>query len=381
MKKRILLVSNHFYPYIGGLETYVFELGKGLVKKGIDVDILTYNYGEEKLKTKETIKGMTVYRLPSKSLLGKTYSVPKFNKTYKQIKEEILNKNYSTIITNTRFFTISTIATKYANILKKKFGTKFIHIEHGNKKVTHNNFLVQMISRLYDQIFGKYTISKADLVVCISRPGIHFVERFGARNTKLIHNSIHTEKFNKTKSNLRNKLEIDNNEFVIVYVGRLIYAKGVQNLIEALHKEKNTQLIIIGDGNYKKELIKLASKNEVKTIFTGSLNEQEIKDYLNIADLFINPSYSEGLPTSVLEAGAMGMAVIATDVGGTNEIISNKTSGILIEPNNTDALKNAIKTLKNLPKDARIRMGELLKQKIKKEFDWKETINKFEEIL
>lgn len=379
--KKVLLISNHFYPYVGGLENFVLELGKGLVKKGVKVDILTYNYDKDKLKTSEKLFGMHIVRLPSKSILGKTYSLPIKNKLYKQIISELCGNKYSAVITNTRFFTISSLGAKIAKTLKKKYETQFIHIEHGNKKVTHNNFLVEICANIYDNIFGRKIMKQSDKVVCISRPGIAFVKKMGAKKTELIHNSIHTKEFAKitTDKKLRKELGISKDEFVVTYIGRLIYAKGVQDLIKSL-KQLNMCLIIIGDGNYKKELIELASKEGVKTIFTGTQEKSDIKKYLAISNIFVNPSYSEGLPTSILEAGAAGLPIIATDVGGTREIISNDDEGLLIKPQDYESLGTKILELK---KNASLRkkLGLNIKKKISKDFEWEKNIEKFYELL
>jgi glycosyltransferase involved in cell wall biosynthesis len=101
---------------------------------------------------------------------------------------------------------------------------------------------------------------------------------------------------------------------------------------------------------------------------------------LSKSDLFINPSYSEGLPTSVLEAGAVGLPVIATDVGGTKEVIINGKTGILIKEKDSEKLKEAIEFVINNSKP-RVSYAKNLNKLIKNKFDWKKIIKKWEKVL
>lgn len=372
--KRVLIMAAHFHPYKGGLENFALDLALGL-SKNIQVDILTFNLGNN--KQVEVYKGITIYRLPSKSILGNTYTLPRFNKEYKEIMKKIFSHKYNSVFTNTRFFTTSFLGMIYA----KKLKAKYIHIEHGNVHVIHKNPIVTFIAWLYDQTIGRIIFSNADIVVGISEPCSLFAKKLGAKKTITIHNSINTENFRKTLSNIRKKLGIKKEDVVIINgIGRLIYAKGLQHTIPALKGMKDVVLIIIGSGPYKSELEAEAKKNGVKTIFTGNLERSEILDYLNIADIFVNPSYSEGLPTCVLEAGAAGLPIIATDVGGTREIISTPNEGILIKPKNDKVIKEKILLLIHNPQ-LREKLGNNIRKRIKKEFDWETNIEKFEELI
>ena len=136
------------------------------------------------------------------------------------------------------------------------------------------------------------------------------------------------------------------------------------------------KVIVIGSGNYDNKLRSI-SKN---AIFLGQKNSDEIIKYLSIADIFVNPSYAEGLPTSVLEAGSLGVPIIATDVGGTREIIDDEKNGFLIKPKDVDGLKTKIRLLLNNPSVSN-KFSLNIRKKIIKEFDWKKTRLVLEKIL
>ncbi|PIN81804.1 hypothetical protein COV13_00230 [Candidatus Woesearchaeota archaeon CG10_big_fil_rev_8_21_14_0_10_32_9] len=360
--KKILLISNHFYPYKGGLENYVLNLAKGLNQNEYEVDVLTYNH--KNLASYENYYGLNIIRLPCWEILGETYSIPKiFNTEYEKIISKILETKYDVVITNTRFFTISFLGM----LLAKKINCKYIHTEHGNKHVIHKNPLVTVLAWIYDQTLGRAVFSNANIVVGISKQCVSFAKKMGAKKTKLIYNSINLSEYKKVKTNLQQRLNISPKTKIITYVGRLIYAKGIQDLIQATTEMKSVQLIIIGEGPYRQKLEQLAKETNQKIIFTGELDKQQVIEYLSISDLFVNPSYSEGLPTSVLEAAAIGVPIIATDVGGTREIIQKN----LIKPKDVKELKKTIiKVLKEKQKKVNLN-----------KFDQEINANLFEELL
>jgi glycosyltransferase involved in cell wall biosynthesis len=172
----------------------------------------------------------------------------------------------------------------------------------------------------------------------------------------------------------------------IIFVGRLIQAKGVQDLIKAfnllsdlpLTYQHGLELWIIGDGNYRKQLEKLASKNE-KIKFYGELSHDKVIEKLKQANIFVNPSYSEGLPTTVLEAASVGLPIIATNAGGTNEIIQHINSGY-ISANGREPIYKALIFMITNRKEAK-EMGKRAKLTTETKFDWDVITQQYMSVL
>ncbi len=366
MVSKILFFTTNFHPYLGGLENYVLELASRLVKKGIKVDVLTYNV--KGIDEYEEYKGIGIYRIPCFDIMKDVYSLPRFNTDTKRILKELAKNEYDFVITQTRFFSSSWLGMRFA----RKNKIKHIHTEHGNVHVRHDNKIIQSLAWLYDMTIGKKIFRTAWKVIGISKACCNFAIKMGAKPAKvvLIHNSVDTNVF---KPQEKEKMGL-NYSFVISYVGRLIYAKGIQDLIEALWTVQRALLLVVGKGPYIKELKKLAREKRVDVMFLGERKADEIIKYLNASDVFVNPSYSEGLPTSVLEAGACGVPVIATDVGGTREIIGEQ--GFLVKPHDVQALRKKIFILKR-DKELRERFGKGIREKIKKEFDWDVGVDRY----
>jgi glycosyltransferase involved in cell wall biosynthesis len=170
-------------------------------------------------------------------------------------------------------------------------------------------------------------------------------------------NGIDTQFFNpekvsnETQIHLKKSLGIASDDFVFVYVGRLTGDKGMNELLQAFQKivtECNTaKLLLVGffeaelDPLHKKALSEI--ENNDKIIIVPF--QKDVRRYYAISDVLVFPSYREGFPNAVLEAGAMGLSCIVTNINGCNEIIEDGKNGILIPPKDTDALYTAMKKI------------------------------------
>ncbi len=170
-------------------------------------------------------------------------------------------------------------------------------------------------------------------------------------------NGINTSHFDpqlysdKDNQNLRDELKIKSSDTVIIYVGRLVKDKGINELIGAFKKmgsqHSNCKLLLV--GTYEKDLDPLLpeTEHEINTnpniIFVGW--QTDVRPYFAISNILAFPSYREGFPNVVMQAGAMGLASIVTDINGCNEIITDQINGEIIPVKNTERLYQSIKKL------------------------------------
>jgi glycosyltransferase involved in cell wall biosynthesis len=140
------------------------------------------------------------------------------------------------------------------------------------------------------------------------------------------------------KENLRSSLGIKPNDFIFVFVGRIVKDKGINELVNAFVSANklfpDTKLILVGSFEKKIDPIKPETENLINNnpnIITAGY-QKDIRPYLAIADLFVFPSYREGFPNVLLQAGSLGLPAIATDINGSNEIIQNGINGYIIPP-------------------------------------------------
>lgn len=173
-----------------------------------------------------------------------------------------------------------------------------------------------------------------------------------------IKNAIDTDKFNKEvtedeRKAIRKKLGLAEEDFVILFVGRIMQIKGVLELIEAVIglKDKHIKLLITGSANFGKRAFspyaikvkKLAEENSDRIIFTGYVDNSEVYKYAAAADVQCLPTLvEEAAPLVILEAMAEGMPLIVTKSGGVTEYVDDGTALIIEKEKVTDNLKKAI---------------------------------------
>ena len=164
--------------------------------------------------------------------------------------------------------------------------------------------------------------------------------------------------------------------FTFVFVGRIVGDKGINELVEAfvkLHdKHNNTKLVLV--GNYEHNLDPVSDKTRQLIETNDGIEARGAKygdDLLQMyvdADCFVMPSYREGFPNTVLEAGAMGLPSIVTDINGSREIIENEKNGLIVPSKDADALYNAMERML-LDDKARETMKNTARQMIDSRFE------------
>lgn len=180
----------------------------------------------------------------------------------------------------------------------------------------------------------------------------------------VIYNGIDVGQFINSQFHKAESPEI----FKILCVTRVTPRKGIRYLIEALKKlsenNDNISLKIIGDGDEKEDLEKLAENLGVrkKVDFTGLIPHEKLPPYFSSADVFVLPSLNEGMSNSMLEALASGLPLIATDTGGTRELIDDGKNGFIIKMKDSEDIAVRLGILMR-DRELRKRMGETSHEK------------------
>ena len=168
-------------------------------------------------------------------------------------------------------------------------------------------------------------------------------------------NGIDTTFFNSNtiseqqQQNLRNELGIDSSDFVFVFIGRLVADKGINELVRAFLSLKipNCKLLLVGpyetEDPLQPETLKAIQQND--SILSVGF-QHDVRPYLVISDCLVFPSYREGFPNVVMQAGAMGLPSIVTDINGSNEIIIEGFNGTIVPSKNVTALLSAMIRIK-----------------------------------
>lgn len=152
---------------------------------------------------------------------------------------------------------------------------------------------------------------------------------------------------------LKKALNINENDFVFVFVGRLVSDKGINELITAFsnlkHETLSFKLLLVGWLETELDSLSAETLKEIETnpniIFVGF--QSDVRPYFAVSDALVFPSYREGFPNVVMQAGAMELPSIVTNINGCNEIVIAEKNGIIIPVKNMEAVQEAMKKLMN----------------------------------
>lgn len=313
---KIGLFTDSYPPYINGVSTSVFNLREALVKMGHTVYIVTVNNSVMKSDYNEEEKILRVSGVP----IG-IYDY-RLSNIYPLSTIKIIKKWDLDIIHSHTEFGIGI----FARLLAKKFKIPLVHTYHTlyedyTHYITHNHFdhlskkIVKDLTKIYCEKTAKETIVPTDKIYKL------FKEKYLiTKNICVIPSGIDLERFfeeNVSKEKVReikDKYGITNQEFTIIFVGRLAQEKNIEFLLEAHQKiiERtgfNIKLLIVGDGPDKEKYINIARRLNIydKVIFTGKIPQEEIQYYYQCADLFVTASNTETQGLTVIEAMAAGV--------------------------------------------------------------------------
>lgn len=390
--KKIIYISTAFpRDESDRINPWLYETVKRLKENGYKIKIFTSSY--KGIKQKE-VNGIEIYRfryLPKNiEILTHDVSVPERWKMGIKYRLMVIPYILSGIINSLIFalkedFDIIHVHWPFPHIIfglimkiikKKPLVCSF----HGGEIIFLENmpFLLKIIFKFLFSFSNFYTVNSS-----------FTKEKLLKFLGKKKRNKIMVIPFGITLKELKEeKIEkIEKEEIKILFVGRLIERKGVHILLESFAKVNKifpkTQLIIAGDGPWRKRLEDLRDKLDIKdkVIFKGYLKSGELEKEYKEADIFVLPSIhdvkgdTETLGVVLIEAMEYGVPVIATNVGGIPDVVKDGYNGLLVPEKDPDALAQAIiKLVEN--KSIREKFVKNAKEYIKEKFGWDIIIEK-----
>ncbi len=351
---KVLQISKLYYPHIGGVERVVQDIAEGLKDK-VDMKVLVC---QQKGKGgKEIINGVEVFRASS---LGIYFSMPvSFNFPF-LLKR--LGKDMDIL-----HFHMPFPLGDISYLLMKPQGKLVVW--------WHSDIIKQKnLLRLYKPFLIRF-LRKADKIIVATPNHIEssvFLKDFRDK-CEVIPFGIDIARF-RLNDKMREKVESIRDKYgpkIILFIGRLIYYKGVEYMIRAM-KRVDARLLIVGDGPLRDSLINLVTKLgiEDKIVFLRKIDDEEIAIYYHACDIFVLPSIanSEAFGIVQLEAMACGKPVVSTNLPtGVPFVNSHEKTGLIVPPKDSEAMAQAINRLLN-NSDLREIYGQYSKQRVEKEF-------------
>ena len=316
-KHKIALISDWYFPKVGGIEYSMHTLAKTLSRHGYEVSVITRSYpGFPKYSIRD---GVSVIRVKGKPLPGqKRFLMPS---AYKELFSLLKNGNYEIINSHG----LDSPLSMGALLASRKLRIPVV--------VTNHSLVGDTPYRLLLYLMGKLLLKNTDAVIAVSSA----VDKDSRLMTKKpiyrIFDGVDSEdKIVKVPFPVDTKGKI-----VIVTVARMTKKKGVQNIVDLapslLQKHKDLLFVMVGDGELRHKLEKIVEETGLSRnfYFAGEVSREKVLGYLEQADIFALPSSNEAFGISILEAMSKEVPVVAMNNSGVSDIITSGVNGYLAD--------------------------------------------------
>ncbi|MGD0329366.1 MAG: glycosyltransferase family 4 protein [Nitrososphaeria archaeon] len=370
---RVLMLSWEYPPnIIGGIARHVNELSKFLVKKGVDVTVITpETHGSQLTETRDGIHVVrTQIQIPAPNFYNWIYLMNHFfsKKIAQLIKDygsfDIVHGHDWMVVpsaSEAKLYTSSIFVLTFHSLeFRRSLGSK-----------TLESMMIESI-----EWWGSYDSSK--IIVCSNSMKNDAMQKFSINPSKIsvIPNGIDSERLNINVevSKTRESYGVYWKEQMILFVGRLTAQKGCEYLIRAMPQilsKYNAKLLIVGDGPSRSYLESEASRLGVsnRVIFTGFLSDVEMVKLMKSTDVLVVPSIYEPFGIVALEGMAAGVPVVASGIDGLSEIISHEENGIKVFPQNPSSIFWGVDRVLS-DRGLAEHLKEKGRESIEKEFSW-----------
>ena len=370
MSKKIGIVSAYYLPHLGGVEQFTDSLAHELVRMGHLVKIVTCgNTGH--VERQSPCEGIEVFRLPGRSLLGDRFPMLRKGSELAGACDQIAQIPLDGMLINTRFYGTTPLALE----LGRRMGIRPFVLDHGSSYVGFGIPGVDSAVHAYERWMTRRAKAYDPDFYGISDRSVEWLRTFGIEAAGVIHNAIDVHEFDALASNrdFRAELGIAPNTLLAAFTGRMVVTKGIQKIADVARELEaqgaNVAIVMAGDGPDKNKVQKAAPPN-VK--FVGRLAREDVSALLHQANLFLFPSDTEGLPTSLLEACASGISAISTNVGGVRELMPNDQYGIVLDSANVGQMVEHVLWC-NEHRDVLAQRGAACRELVMREFSWTKT--------
>jgi glycogen(starch) synthase len=337
------MLSWEFPPRtVGGIAAHLFYLSRELVKLGVDTYVVTCDFPGA--PEREVVNGAHVLRVDSYKSPSPDFATWVSLMNMNMQKEtasliRILGRQVDII--HAHDWVVANAAIGLKHIFRIPLATTIHSTEVGRRNGLHSDY-----ERMIHQT-ENWLVHESWRVICCSHymsDQVKLAYGFSPNMITVIPNGVDTSTYEKQfdRAEFRRRFAIPE-EKIVLFVGRLVYEKGVQILINAMPKilsRVNTKFIIVGDGGMKEPLIHQVASMGLshKALFTGFIDEDSLQKLYIVADACVVPSLYEPFGITALEAMAAKTPLVASNTGGLSEIVEHDRTGCKVFGGNPDSV-------------------------------------------
>ncbi|MBX5328138.1 MAG: glycosyltransferase family 4 protein [Candidatus Bathyarchaeota archaeon] len=344
-KLTVMMLTWEFPPrIIGGISPHVYNLSRSLAKNGTKVYVVTCDFPGA--PQHEVVDGVEVFRVDSYKNPSPDFATWVYLMNVNMQKETAaLVKSLSgkVDVFHAHDWLVANAGIGLKHVFRKPLLATMHSTEIGRRNGIHFDY-----ERMIHETEAWLTYEAWKVVCCSNYMVSHVQWAFGLPADKLvmIPNGVDTEAYTKVEHSdlhsFRSKFALPE-EKIVLFVGRLVYEKGVQVLVNAIPKvlEKvNAKFVIVGNGYMKEQLSGIIKGLGLshKVLFTGFVDDETLKKLQKCADVSVVPSLFEPFGIVALEAMAAKSPVVVSDTGGLSEIVEHDVTGVKTYVNNPDSL-------------------------------------------
>lgn len=378
MALRIAIFSAQYPPHMGGIENFTQNLARALGNRGHAVTVVTNDTNSIGAGW-ACEDGFDVLRLPCVPLVDGRLPLPKPSRVRRELLKELSAREFDGVLVNARFYPHSLLGMKIA----RARGLAPLVLDHGSAYLSFSNPLLDPCVRIYEHVMTALGKRYKPRYFGISHKSVEWLRTFGIEAEGVISNSIDAAEFRECASrrDFRAELELDKDDFLVAFVGRLIPEKGISSIIEA---SRNCELIsrrvvfaLAGDGPLADE-VKAAEGPNLRWV--GRLGKNDVSALLQQSDALCLPSRSEGFSTTLLEVGACGCPAVVTDIGGARELIPDEHYGTIIQSREAAAVISALAFVAD-NRSVLLEQSQNCRRQVDGKFSWDKSALQVEEYL
>ena len=371
---KILMLTWEYPPrVVGGIARVVYDLSRTLIKDGHDVTVVTYKDGDAPYF--EDDKGVKVYRVDNYMI-----NPNNFIDWIMQLNFSLIAKANEIIAEQGNFDVIHAhdwLVAYAAKTLKNSYNIPIVATIHATES-GRNSGIHDETQRYINDTEWMLTYEASEVIVNSNYMKNELQRLFGLPYEKInvVPNGVNLNLFNGVERDytFRRRFAMDN-EKIILFMGRLVYEKGVQHLISAMPKILNgyhdSKLVICGKGGMLEELQAQVNNMEIsnKVYFAGYMSGKDVQKMYKAADIAVFPSTYEPFGIVALEAMLSENPIVVSDIGGLNEIVEHRVNGMKAYCGNPNSIADSIlellydhKLCADITKKA--------KNKVRNEYNW-----------